>query len=256
MQSRPHSGKVALVTGGAMGIGRAIAVRLGQDGAAVVIADREPADETSAEIAALDGRVLSVRCDVSAPDEIEKLSRAVAAAFQRCDILVNNVGVFATRPFDQITFEIWKQTFSINLDSMFLTTKAFLGGMQARGWGRIINLASNTFGSAVPHHVDYIASKGGVVGFTRGLASEVGVDGVTVNAVAPGLTRTPGAARPGFQPRGTTLAEAQRLIAAAQSIKRPQEPSDLAGVVSFLASDDAGFMSGQTLYVDGGLVRV
>jgi NAD(P)-dependent dehydrogenase (short-subunit alcohol dehydrogenase family) len=239
-----------------MGIGRAIAVRLGRDGAAIVIADREPADEVSAEIAALDGRVISVRCDVSIPDEIEKLSREVTVAFQRCDILVNNVGIFATRPFDQITFEIWKQTLSANLDSMFLVTKAFLDGMRARGWGRIINLASNTLGSAVPNHVDYIASKGGVVGFTRGLASEVGVDGVTVNAVAPGLTRTPGAARPGFAPRGTTLAEAQRLITAAQSIKRPQEPTDLAGVVSFLASDDAGFMSGQTLYVDGGLVRV
>jgi NAD(P)-dependent dehydrogenase (short-subunit alcohol dehydrogenase family) len=187
---------------------------------------------------------------------LERTTREVAAAFRRCDILVNDVGIFATRPFDQITFEIWKQTLSVNLDSMFLATKAFLGGMRAHGWGRIINLASNTLGSAVPNHVDYIASEGGVVGFTRGLAGEVGVDGVTVNAVAPGLTRTPVAARPGFAPRGTTLAEAPRLIAAARSIKRPQEPTDLAGVVSFLASDDAGFMPGQIPYVDGGLVRV
>lgn len=256
MHNSPHRGKIALVTGGTMGIGRALATRLAEDGADVVIADRAPAGEVSADILALDRRALYVRCDVSVPEEIERLSSEVAAAFGRCDILVNNVGIFDSRPFDQITFEIWKRTLAVNLDSMFLTAKAFIGGMRARRWGRIINLASNTLGSAVPHHVDYIASKGGVVGFTRALASEVGVDGITVNAVAPGLTRTPGTQRPEFQARGKTLSEAQQLIAAAQAIKRPPQPSDLAGVVSFLASDDAGFMSGQTLYVDGGLVRV
>ncbi len=255
MRSPVHSDRIALVTGAAMGFGRAIAVRLAQDGADVVLADREPAHETADEIAACGRRALSVSCDVSSQEDVSRLYETVAKAFGRCDILVNNAGVFATRPFDDIAFADWKRTFAVNLDAMFLTAKAFLPGMRARRWGRLINLASNTLGSVVPHHVDYIASKGGVIGFTRALASEVGVDGVTVNAIAPGLTRTPGTSHADFKPRGRSLDDAIQTMTSAQAIKRAQTPGDVAGVATFLASEDAGFMSGQTLYVDGGLVR-
>jgi NAD(P)-dependent dehydrogenase (short-subunit alcohol dehydrogenase family) len=139
---------------------------------------------------------------------------------------------------------------------MFLMTRALLPAMRRNGWGRVVNLASNTLGSAVPNHVDYIASKGGVVGFTRGLASEVGVEGVTVNAIAPGLTRTPGTQASEFRARGVTLDQALEFVVARQAIKRPGQAADIGGVASFLASDDAGFITGQTIYVDGGLVRV
>jgi NAD(P)-dependent dehydrogenase (short-subunit alcohol dehydrogenase family) len=256
MVAQPHLGRTALVTGAASGIGRAAALRLAEDGADLVIADRQPADGLVAEIQALGRKALAVVCDISSPRDVADLHAQVAASFPRCDILLNNAGVYATRAFAEITFEEWRRTFAINLDGMFLVTQAFIGGMRRNRFGRIINIASNTLGSVVPYHADYIASKGGVVGLTRALASEFGIDGITVNAIAPGLTRTPGTQHPTFRPRGVPIEEAFERTAATQSIKRTQVPADLAGVVSFLASDDAAFMSGQTLYVDGGLVRV
>lgn len=250
MPSQIHTGKTAVVTGGASGIGGAIASRLAADGARVVVADIRSPVQPGSE------RCEYVECDVSSEQSVAVFRATILAKYERCDILINNAGIFASRTFEEITFAEWRRTFAVNLDAMFLLTRALLPGMRANRWGRIINLASNTLGSAVPNHVDYIASKGGVVGFTRGLASEVGVDGVTVNAIAPGLTRTPGTEAPEFRARGATLEQAVELLVQRQPIKRPQQPADVAGVASFLASDDAAFTTGQTLYVDGGLVRV
>jgi NAD(P)-dependent dehydrogenase (short-subunit alcohol dehydrogenase family) len=139
---------------------------------------------------------------------------------------------------------------AINLDSMFLTAKAFVPGMKRRGWGRIVNMASGTVATPVTGYTHYIASKNGVIGFTRALASDLGADGITVNAIAPSLTRT----------TGTTITEPRsddrfEYVAAMQSIKRIQVPEDLVGALSFLTSDDAAFITGQTYYVDGGWVR-
>ena len=143
---------------------------------------------------------------------------------------------------------------SVNLDSMFLMTKAFFGAMRQRRWGRIINFASDTVSLVVPGFTHYIASKAGIIGLTRALATELGEHNITVNAIAPGLTSTQGTlARK--EMGGMSNDKFFELIANMQSIKRPELVSDLVGAVAFLASDDAGFVTGQTLYVNGGLTR-
>ncbi len=138
---------------------------------------------------------------------------------------------------------------------MFLMTKALSGGMRQRGWGRVINLASDTVSLLVPAFVHYITSKAGVIGFTRSLATEFGEQGVTVNAIAPGLTRTPGTLARKEVPGEISNEGLFEMMSNMQSIKRREQVSDLVGAVSFLASEDAGFITGQTHYVNGGLTR-
>jgi len=246
-----HADKIALVTGGASGIGQAYARRLAEDGVHIAIADMRPGEETAELVKAAKRQALAVTCDVSQPEDVERLKREVEGRFGRIDILVNNAGIFPIQPFETMSFADWRRVLSTNLDAMFLVTKAFLPGMKERQWGRIVNIASNTLGLTVTGLVHYVASKGGVVGFTRALATEMGPFGVTVNAIAPGLTRSPGTTandRPG-------AAERFAFVANLQSIKRTELPPDLVGAMSFLTSDDAAFITGQTFYVDGGLVR-
>jgi NAD(P)-dependent dehydrogenase (short-subunit alcohol dehydrogenase family) len=242
--------RTAVVTGGASGIGQACAVRLSEDGCVIVVADRAPATETLRLLEQAGAEASAIQCDVSDPASVENLSRAV----KHCDILVNCAGIYPVQTFDEISFDDWRRVFSVNLDSMFLLAKAFVGGMRQRRWGRIINFASDTVSLVVPGFTHYIASKAGVIGLTRALATELGEYDITVNAIAPGLTRTPGTlARD--EMAGMPNDKFFDLIANMQSIKRGERVSDLVGAVSFLASDDAGFMTGQTLYVNGGLTR-
>jgi len=248
---RGHRDKVAVITGAARGLGQAFAKRLAEDGVHIAVADLEAGEETASLVRAAGREALAVRCDVSSPESVAGVAREVERAFGRCDILVNNAGVYPSQPFDELTFADWRRVLSVNLDSMFLMAKAFAPGMKARGWGRVVNLASNTFGTPVPGLVHYIASKGGVIGFTRALASDLGPHGVTVNAIAPSLTRTPGT-----MVAGHTGPARFAMVASLQAIKRNEEPDDLVGTLSFLTSDDAAFVTGQTLYVDGGWVRV
>src|SRR5215475_8439830 len=214
-----HIGKVAVITGAAAGIGQAYARRLADDGAKVVVADAQDGDATVGLVQAAGGSAVAVRCDVSEPAQVAALAQAVEAQFGRCDILVNNAGIYPIQMFDEMTFADWRRLMAINLDAQFLTIKAFASGMRRRRWGRIVNMASDTFHSNLTGFTHYIASKGGVIGLTRALASEFGEDGVTVNAIAPGLTRTTGTI--GRKERSTGLEGADEFALAAshQSIK-------------------------------------
>lgn len=248
--SNRHQGRIAAVTGGATGIGQAFAQRLAAEGAAVAVVDLEDAAETMAILSNAGAECAAFSGDVTSEDDVARLSAEIAERFGRCDILVNNVGIYPNEPFEDVTFAKWRRVMAINLDSMFLTAKAFVPGMTDRGWGRIVNMASNTFGTPVTGYSHYIASKGGVIGFTRALASDLADKGITVNAIAPSLVRTHGTQV--TNPRSDERFEA---VSSMQAIKRTQMPEDLAGTLSFLASDDAAFVTGQTLYVDGGWVR-
>lgn len=250
MSDRRAGGRVAVVTGAASSIGQACAERLARDGHRIVVADVADAGETCDRVRRAGSEGIGVQCDVSSPDAVAALAERVDAEFGGCDVLFANAGIYPVTPIAQTSWETWRRIMSVNLDSLFLLTQAFLPGMRERGWGRILATATNGFYTGLPDLTAYVASKGGVIGFVRSLAGEVGQDGVTVNAIAPSLTRTAGTLAGPHRAMG--LFEFTQNL---QAIKRTQEPSDLVGAVSFLVSDDAAFVTGQTLPVDGGLVR-
>jgi NAD(P)-dependent dehydrogenase (short-subunit alcohol dehydrogenase family) len=238
-------GKTAIVTGGANGIGRAFCERLAEEGVNVVIADIGDGAATAALVAKHDVKVRAIKCDMSKGDSIVAMGAEVDRDFGGADILVHCAGIYPAQLFDDMTFEDWKRVLTINLDSVFHLAKAVLPRMKEKGWGRIISISSTTFHSGIAYNSHYTASKAGLIGFTRGLASEVGANGITVNTIAPGLVKT-----------DTTASGPQSqwfdALAQQQAIKRTEEPADLVGPMAFLASDDAAFITGQTLLVDGG----
>ena len=242
-------GRVAVVTGAARGIGRALAERLAAAGAAIVLADLDAGEETLTAVRGLGAPALAVQVDVSDEVDVAGLREAALGEFGRVDLLVNNAGIGRVEALEDITLSSWRQMMAVNLDAMFLTCRAFMPGMREHGWGRVVNVASNTVGIVIPWgFAHYVASKGGVIGLTRALASEFGPHGVTVNAVSPGLTRTPSTAH--------MMRDRFDYYRREQPIKRSEVPEDLAGAVSFLASEDAAFLTGQNLVVDGGLLRL
>ena len=184
------------------------------------------------------------------------MANEVRKQFGRADIVVNCAGIFPQKNFTDMSYDDWRKVMSTNLDSAFLVSSAFAPGMIERKWGRIVNMASSTLGSVVTGFAHYVASKGGIVGFTRAVATDLAPYGITVNAIAPGLTRSPAharsrtARRPRQHGRGVRKRRADM-----QAIKRVEVPDDLVGTVSFLTSDDAAFITGQTISVDGGRVR-
>jgi NAD(P)-dependent dehydrogenase (short-subunit alcohol dehydrogenase family) len=253
--AKGHKDKVAVITGAASGLGQAFAKRLAEDGVHVACVDIADAAPTVKLVEAAGRKAIAIKCDVSSEDQVKAMAAKVQDSFGRADIVINTAGVFPQIDLDKLTFADWKRILGINLDGTFLVSMAFIPGMQQRGWGRIVNFSSSTFGSVVTGFVPYVASKAGIVGFTRAMASELGPFGVTVNAIQPGLTRTPGAM--GRPPRAgfATMDDEFNAVAQVQAIKRVETPDDLVGAVSFLTSDDAAFITGQTMNVDGGRVR-
>jgi NAD(P)-dependent dehydrogenase (short-subunit alcohol dehydrogenase family) len=253
--AKGHQDKVAVITGAANGIGQAFAKRLAEDGVHIAIADITPGDATVKLVEQAGRQALACQCDVTSEQSVAAMAKEVQKKFGRCDILINCAGIYPQQDFGQMKFEDWRRVLSINLDSVFLVSAALTPGMRERGWGRVVNMASSTLGSVVTGFVHYMSSKAGIVGFTRALATELGPYGVTVNAISPGLTRSPGTLarkpRPGFADMEAEFA----LAASMQAIKRPEVVDDLVGTVSYLTSDDAAFITGQTLNVDGGRVR-
>jgi NAD(P)-dependent dehydrogenase (short-subunit alcohol dehydrogenase family) len=253
--AKGHKDKVAVITGGANGIGQAFAKRLAEDGVHIAIADVADGSETVKLVKAAGRDAIAVQCDVSSEASVAAMAKQVNAAFSHVDIVINCAGIFPQKEFGEMTFADWRKVLSTNLDSVFLVSSAFVPGMRARKWGRVVNMASSTLGSVVTGFAHYVASKGGIVGFTRALATDLAPDGITVNAIAPGLTRSPGTVVRAPRPVFKTMEEEFVATAQMQAIKRVEVPEDLVGAVSFLTSDDAAFMTGQTLNVDGGRVR-
>jgi NAD(P)-dependent dehydrogenase (short-subunit alcohol dehydrogenase family) len=241
--------RVAVVTGAAAGIGRAYAERLARDGFVLAGVDLAPPDDTVKGITAAGGAASGFAADVTDPAAVEQCVAAIGASVGAPSVLVNNVGTYPVIKWDDLTLDDFRRVMAVNLESAFLLCKACIPSMREQGWGRIVNIASRTFWLPVPDMAAYLASKGGVIGLSRALATELGPHNITVNVVAPGLTRT-------ATMEASTADAVFQMTANMQVIKRTQEPEDLVGLVSFLASEDAGFMTGQTLMVDGGLIRL
>ncbi|MGH7332372.1 MAG: SDR family NAD(P)-dependent oxidoreductase [Candidatus Rokuibacteriota bacterium] len=242
--------KVVIVTGGGLGIGRAYSLGLAAEGAHLVVADIADSQPTVKEIEAGGGQALGVVCDVSSEEDTRRLALEARQRFGRIDVLVNNAAVYGTlqrRSFMEIPVTEWDQVMAVNLRGLFLCARAVFPAMKAQGKGKIINIASSTFFKGVPNFIHYTTSKGGVVGFTRSLARELGDFGIRVTAVAPGFTLS-------GENEKNSSAEQKEANIRMRMLKRAQVPADLVGTVVFLASDDSDFITGQTIAVDGGSV--
>ena len=244
--SGPLAGKVAIVTGGAQGIGRAIAEHLSSDGARIVIADLRGAEEAAGAFE--DGVGLTV--DVSSEDDVARMAGDTVERCGSIDILINNAGLYASlamRPFDQIPVAEWRQVMDVNVLSMFLTCRAVVPQMRAQGSGRIVNISSGTPFRGVPFVLHYVTSKGAIVALTRSLAKELGADDILVNCVAPGFTMSDG-----VQQHPEVVEALRDVSVGSRTLKRDQVPEDVTGAVAFLCGPGATFITGQTMVIDGG----
>lgn len=242
-------GKVAIVTGGGRGIGEAIAVRLAQEGAKVVVVDKneDTLTNTVEGIKESGDQAVAIVADVTRGEEVRRMVKTAIEQFGKIDILVNNVGLFITEPFLDTGEETWDMILAINLKSTLVCCQAVLEDMTKRGGGTIVNLSSNAGKMGVGYQASYSAAKAGVMGLTKSLAREMARHNINVNCVCPGLVDT----------ELTTEAiggvpEMREKLVKAIPFRRMAQPEEVAAAVCFLASDDAGFITGQTLSVDGG----
>ena len=230
-------GRVAIVTGAAQGIGRAIADGLAGEGAEVIVADLNPPEG-------------GIRADVSSEEDVARMVAETLERHGRIDILVNNAGLYASlemRPFTEIPLEEWNEVMEVNVASMFLTCRAVVPVMREQGGGKIVNISSGTPFRGVPFLLHYVTSKGAIVALTRALARELGKDGIHVNCVAPGFTMSDG-----VKAHPEVVEKLRDVSVAARTIQRDQVPEDVVGAVVFLCTPAADFVTGQTMVIDGG----
>ena len=238
--------KVAIITGAGQGLGRAYALRLAKEGAKVVVAEL---NTDRGKAVAEEAKGLFVRTNVADEASVQAMARQAVDAYGRIDILVNNAAIFSTlkmRPFWEIALAEWDELMGVNVRGVWLAAKAVVPQMRKQRSGRIVNISSGVVWMGRPNYLHYVASKGAVVAMTRAMARELGEFGINVNAITPGAVYTE-------VPRETVTPEQREAMIRAQSIKRAAAPQDLEGTVVFLCSDDAAFITGQTINVDGGL---
>ncbi|HEY0123748.1 MAG TPA: SDR family NAD(P)-dependent oxidoreductase [Rhizobium sp.] len=243
-----HQDKVAIITGGKQGIGRGIANLLAQRGAKVVLVNRQDAAEEASEIG---NGAIAIAADVTSEADWARVAAEVEQKFGRADILVHAAGIYPIIGLDQMTQEEWRRVMAVNLDAHVIGARAIVPLMRKAGGGSIVAVGSDAVGMVTPPGMGfshYITSKMGVVGLVRALANELAADNIIVNAVHPGITDTEGASG---MPN-----EQKAQVYMMQAIKRLGTPADIAGPVAFLTSEDARFVTGQTLVVDGGLMRL
>jgi NAD(P)-dependent dehydrogenase (short-subunit alcohol dehydrogenase family) len=246
----PLTSKVAIVTGGAQGIGFAVAEALAARGAAVVIADQRGADTAVGRLASDYHNIIGVTADVSSAEETQAMVDTAVATFGGVDILVNNAGIYSTltpRPFEDIDPAEWRRVMEVNTLGVFLCCRAALAAFKRRGGGRIINISSGVAFKGNPYMAHYVASKGAVISLTRALASELGRHNVLVNSVAPGFTVSDG-----VKTNSALVAGVKEVSMRGRLLARDMTPDDLVGAVAFFAGPDSAFITGQTLVVDGG----
>ena len=238
--------RVAVVSGAATGIGKAIAMRLAAEGASVEILDVKDAADTVSEIRAAGGQAHAELCDVTNEAQIAQAVAAIAARHDQVDILVNNAGILSGKtPWHELSYEEVNRFVQVNYLGYFLVSKAIYPLLKKSQYGRLINVASRTYFLANPGQMAYVAAKGAVMGMTRVMAKEMGEDNITVNAVAPGMIATEGT-------MAHSNEEAFNRVMNNQAIKKRGKPEHLAALIAFLASDDAEMITGQMILCDGG----
>jgi 3-oxoacyl-[acyl-carrier protein] reductase len=241
----------AIVTGGGQGLGRAFCLALAEAGVAVAVADLnlDKANKVAAEINQTGSVGLGVGVDVADEASVSAMSKSVHERLGAPAVLVNNAAIFSTlalKPFEQITAQEWRLVMDVNVTGAFLCSRAVVPLMREASYGKIVNVSSATIWTGRPGYLHYVTSKAALIGMTRSLASELGPDGIRVNAITPGSTQTE-------VERATISAEARQAMAQQTALRRVQTPEDLIGAVLFLASAASDFITGQAINIDGGL---